>query len=323
METEPKINNTISIVVDPSHNAWVLGGLMRELRDASIENFEAPVDLCSPNSIRKFLEWFGQCKSIHTYRYVLFSSLTPLRNYRRFPFRSRSQKIGLWFTHNELAFSKSELKALNSCDVIFVHSQSIKKSLELLTYSTIVVVLGAIDPMRFVRRSYPGRSVAWVGTPVSRKRPELFLMIVKKNPDLTFKLLGKNWMKSEFSELINDFKNLEYVEINGALNSSDFDGCSTLLVTSEIEGGPMPIIEALASGIYPIGTDTGFLGDIQEFLGLPKSFVLPDVDDISYALRGKLKDSAGISPALREKILSLDFERLAKIIHVNLKNVTN
>jgi glycosyltransferase involved in cell wall biosynthesis len=148
-------------------------------------------------------------------------------------------------------------------------------------------------------------------------------MIVKKNPDLTFKLLGKNWMESEFSELINDFKNLEYVEINGALNSSDFDGCSTLLVTSEIEGGPMPIIEALASGIYPIGTDTGFLGDIQEFLGLPKSFVLPEVDDISLALRGRLNDSAGISPAFREKILSLDFERLAKIIHVNLKNFTN
>lgn len=323
MGTEPKINNSILIVVDPSHNAWVLGGLMRELRNASIENFETPVCLGSPNSIRNFLEWFSQNNAIHTHRYVLFSSLTPLINYKRFPFRHRSQKIGLWFTHNELAFSKSELKALNSCDVIFVHSQSIKESLELLTYSKIVVVLGAIDPGRFTRPSHPGRSVAWVGTPVSRKRPELFLMVVRKNPDLTFKLLGKNWMESEFSELVNGLKNLEYVEIDGALNSGDFDGCGTLLVTSEIEGGPMPIMEALASGICPIGTDTGFLGDIQEFLGLSKSFVLPDVDDISFALRSKLKDSAGISSASREKILSLDFERLANMIHVNLTNGTN
>lgn len=310
--------NTISIIVDPSHGDWVLGGIMRDIHCAAISNFEAPVALGSPKPIKSLFSWLRQCKSIGDKPYVLFSSLTPLENYSRFPIKSRTQKIGLWFTHNEFTFTRSQIKVLNLCNVIYVHSQSIKESLEPLTRASIVVVIGAIDPKRFSRPSLPGEMIAWVGTSVQRKRPKLFLEVVSKNPDLNFRLLGRNWMNSEFWNLVGTLKNLEYIEVSGALSSSDFDGCSILLVTSEIEGGPMPIMEGLASGVFPVGTNTGFLKDLQEIAGLPRSFIHPATDRISAALRSQLNDVSRVSPTSREKILNLDFERLARIIQENL-----
>jgi glycosyltransferase involved in cell wall biosynthesis len=211
-----------------------------------------------------------------------------------------------------------EIKALNSCHVIYVHSESIRRSMAPMTSASVVVITGAIDPMKFDKPSLRGEKIAWVGTPVERKRPELFLEVVKNNPDLRFKLFGKNWMESKYSNRLGDLNNLEYVEIDRAMCSRDFDGCRILLVTSRIEGGPIPVMEALASGVFPIGTNTGFLEDLQQIADLPISFIPANLEGISSALRSKLNEPGGIPPASRERILGFDFERLAGIIRRTL-----
>ena len=63
-----------------------------------------------------------------------------------------------------------------------------------------------------------------------RKNPKIFLDFVKANPQLKFKLLGKNWYSSSLFEEVYKLKNLEYKEITGALTSESSMGVRIISV---------------------------------------------------------------------------------------------
>jgi hypothetical protein len=86
-------------------------------------------------------------------------------------------------------------------------------------------------------------------------------------------------------------------------------------MTSEFEGGPMPLMETLAAGIVPICTRTGFVEAIFEFADLPKKLIVePNLDAIDEAIQWVRENNFRISNEVREKILTLDFNRLASLI---------
>jgi glycosyltransferase involved in cell wall biosynthesis len=90
-------------------------------------------------------------------------------------------------------------------------------------------------------------------------------------------------------------------------------------MTSEFEGGPMPLIETLAAGIVPICTRTGFVEAIFEFADLPKNLIIePNLDAINEAIQWVRGRNFTISSETRNKILFLSFNRLANLIEANL-----
>ena len=138
-------------------------------------------------------------------------------------------------------------------------------------------------------------------------------------PQQSFKLFGHNWSSSPYSQRIQDTSNLEIVELNGPMDSGKFDGCDIYLMTSRIEGGPMPLLEAIAAGIVPVCTNTGFVKSIFTLIDLPAQlFIEPNIKSISRAVDWIRSEGFSISEAQREKILSLNFQRLAKIIDKNI-----
>ena len=305
----------IQQVLDPSHHNWVLGGIFSDLRLTEDRFISSPIYLPAPTSIKGLYSWLLIQRQIKNYETLFFSSLTPLINYFKFS-RARARKvIVLWFTHSESSLSKRERKALEKCDLIFVHSEQAKKELAREFPNVFVkVVVGALQFSRFKAPAIYGKKIAWVGTPNSRKNPHLLFKIADEAPSLEFKLIGRDWSKSDFWELIKRHPNIEYREVDGALQSSDFDYCNRYLMLSEVEGGPMPLLESLAAGLVPICSRTGFVEDLLVPLGLQAQIVNQhDLSEVLNVLR--LSENISIPRAsMNETILKYDFERLSALI---------
>jgi len=308
-------NTKITQVLDPSHASWVQGGVFADLRRHSESfNVEA-IYLPAPNALKAIWDWVKICLVLGKQERLLFSSLTPLENYSKFPAKRRKQSIALWFTHKEGDFTRRERKALRLADTIFVHSKREGEKIARATSSKQVVMLAALDISRFSRASTSEKRIVWAGTAVKRKRPNLFLDLVETRPDLQFLLIGHGWSKHPLFRRVTRLKNLVYKEFQGPLGSELLDGCDIYLMTSEFEGGPMPLMETLAAGIVPICTRTGFVEAIFEFAGLPNRLIIePDLDAINEAIQWTRENNYRISNKVREKILTLDFNRLASLI---------
>ena len=102
----------ITQVLDPSHASWVQGGVFADLRRHSESFNTEEIYLPAPNAFKVIWDWVKICLVLGKRERLLFSSLTPLENYSKYPIRKRKQSIGLWFTHKEGDFTKRERKAL-------------------------------------------------------------------------------------------------------------------------------------------------------------------------------------------------------------------
>lgn len=302
-------------VLDPSHRDWVQGGTFKDLR-TDCELFKArPVFIPPPNTIRNTFYWILESLRIFRCDYVLFSSLTPLENYGRSRLRRRGQILGVWFTHQEFNFKRFEKKQLRRCKYIFVHSERARVWLQReFPGAQVIKFVGALEMARFQRPAKPGTKVAWVGTPTERKNPQYLLDLANSAPQLNFRVLGKNWRKSVYLKDLLLLPNVEYVEISGALSSSDFDECGIYLMLSKIEGGPMPLLESLAAGLVPICTRTGFVEDLLEPLGFSHNILSGfDLEEIVRLIQASIKQNSDTTFSINFA-KQFDFKRLRKVI---------
>jgi glycosyltransferase involved in cell wall biosynthesis len=279
----------------------------------------SPVYLPPPNSFRRVFQGFLKARIIKSHKILLFSSLTPLENYLRYRLSTSTQVIGLWYTHKDGNYTNREIRALKRANVVFVHSANESEKISSVTNAVQVEMLAAIDPQRFSRPATFGSSVVWVGTPVERKRPELIIQLAKSLPKERFKIIGNGWRKSEYWSDVKKCSNILYIEFSGPLTSDQLDGADIYLMTSKIEGGPMPLMESIAAGLTPICTDTGFVKQIfQEMKITSQLIVEPDIQEIVSIIHRVRRREVVIPSDARDKMLSLDFPRLGALIQRNL-----
>ena len=306
-------------VLDPSHENWVQGGVFSDLRNSTNAFHPNPVFLPPPNSFQRAFQGILKARDIANHKLVLFSSLTPLENYIRYRHSSVDQIIGLWYTHKEGNYTDREIKALKRANVIFIHSANESRKISKVTPALQVEMLAAIDPLRFSRPASIGSSVVWVGTPVKRKRPELIIELAKSLPKENFRIIGNGWSKSEYWRAVNSCPNIQYLEFSGPLTSEQLDGSDIYLMTSEIEGGPMPLMETIAAGLTPICTDTGFVKQIFRETQITSQLIVePNIQEITSIIHGIRCKDIVIPNDAREKILRFDFPRLGTLIQRNL-----
>jgi glycosyltransferase involved in cell wall biosynthesis len=300
-------------VLDPSHESWVQGGVFKDLRNSSKVFRKTPVYLGSPFKTQGVFRWAWSVIRIVFSRRILFSSLTPLENYSKvFFFIGYFQQKTLWFTHNEYALNERQLKAVNRCGAVLVHSSKAKKNLQEFYTGETIVMLAAIEFDRFLIPSKNGDKIVWVGTYSPRKNPDYFLKFVSENLDLNFRIIGKDWPLDVRSKM--EIRNLEYLEISGPLSSSDFDNCDIYLCTSSIEGGPMPLLESIAAGLNPITTDVGFTQDVFEYFKISKEYIYKDTNDVRKLIENIRLERSNNIYTDRMKVRNLNFNNLAALI---------
>jgi hypothetical protein len=275
------------ILIDPAHSGWVLGGLVREIAEERPDFFSPPKIVSNVRSIYLFYSIILVLKLNFLRSPILFSSITPMENFLKFSKFNLNKKI-LLFTHQDGEFSTKVLSVIHKSDLIFVFSLSDKRKLQELGIKIpIVSFMGAIKTELFQEISASRDKIAFIGTAVERKNPNIFLEFAASHPQNKFKILGKNWDKSHLWARMNSIKNIEYHEITSSVTSADLQDCSHHLMLSRTEGGPMTLIESVAAGLIPVCSETGIVREFLTEVGYPDQILKDPIefDDISRKLK--------------------------------------
>lgn len=247
--------------------------MFREIHNYKPKYFSRPIKISSSRS-RYLLSTFLKIIYLtYTRKPILFSSLTPLQNFNRY-FKTRRNLKFLWFTHFDGPLNASIVNILNSTQVIFVHSKfERERLLKSGVLVKIVVAVGYINTNNFLQKSKTGNKIVWIGTASKRKNSKILLSLAKEFQNLEFRILGKNWNSFNELKLLKKLKNVEFFNLTGTVNSKMLDDCSHHLILSKIEGGPISLLETIASGLIPITTRVGFAPEILEIVGYSNQII--------------------------------------------------
>ncbi len=176
-------------------------------------------------------------------------------------------KILVWYTHprEDLGISNDELiyvlnKATNVICMCSQFAQMLVK--QGVKASKVSYIVGAADPQMFLPHQRLNGAVGFCTAFYYRKEPERIFKIIKMMPHRKFVLLGKNWLKYErFSEM-QALPNFTYVEAPYSDYPLYYAQMDVYVSPSKLEGGPIPLIEAMMCNVVPVATNTGFAPDL-------------------------------------------------------------
>jgi len=293
-------------VLDELDEKWILGAICREIASCSSQKVGFYYGKFYTGDRLPFFSRPVQLPDAKAYFFADFRFL--VRCLKASPSTWFRRKF-IWYTHpedvlseKELVFALKQATKVISASSLFVGVLA-KKGIERekLTY-----VLGAADPDFF--RPHPRSPDGLIGfctayyerntAAYERKNPDLILKLVKSLPNRNFILLGRDWKRYPlFSELIES-PNFSYVEAPYSEYPRHYEKVSVFVSASILEGGPIPLIEAMMSNIVPVASRTGFAPDVIEHgrngflfdVGSPVEIVC-DLIEKAFALEADIRAS--------------------------------
>ncbi len=177
------------------------------------------------------------------------------------------RRVFVYYTHprDDLGIDQRELLyLLNQIDRVFCMGSLFVAFLQSqgIDAGRAVYVLGGADPGVFLPRERGGGKVGFCTAFYARKSPDKILGIVKAMPHRNFLLIGRDWNRYErFSELVS-LPNFEYVEAPYDEYPQLYRQMDVFVSVSRLEGGPIPLLEAMMCNVVPVASRTGFAPDI-------------------------------------------------------------
>lgn len=251
-------------VLDQGNKGWILDGICKEIA----KYFPGKYYLCYGKffprgdifsySPQNFL--LPPAKSYFFAHYSYF--VVCLKNYPQL----QNQKSFVFYTHPKgLMDDQNFAYALNQSKKVICMCSQFKEKLitcgvkpEKVTY-----ILGAADPEMFQPHNRSGDGVVGFCTAYyPRKDPDRILEIVNLLPHRKFLLLGRKWeLYERFSELIS-LPNFSYVEDPYSAYQKHYASMEVFVSPAKLEGGPIPLIEAMMCNVFPVASKTGFAPDL-------------------------------------------------------------
>lgn len=185
----------------------------------------------------------------------------------RYPDALAASNIFVWYTHPRKEnpdLVARYLKLFNHTSrIIFTCESNRKTWIERgLDPKRAAVVLGAADPILFRRHERGGGGVGLSSSFYERKNPDLMLDVVKALPHRNFTLLGRHWNRyARFEELLS-LPNFTYLTRPYRDYPRIYATFDVFLSISSLEGGPIPLIEAMMCNAVPVASLTGFAPDV-------------------------------------------------------------
>jgi glycosyltransferase involved in cell wall biosynthesis len=193
----------------------------------------------------------------------------------RHPQISSAQRF-IWFTHPDFEkFTAEDVSfALGHATGVFTANAAHREFLITLGVapSRIHTVLGGASPESFRTKIRGQGAIGFVGAYYERKNPKLMLEVMRRMPEHRFILLGPSpsevenhallWANSPMHRELSALSNLELVEAKYADYPAFYDRMDVYVSLSKLEGGPIPLIEAMFANAVPVVTRTGFAEDI-------------------------------------------------------------
>jgi glycosyltransferase involved in cell wall biosynthesis len=175
----------------------------------------------------------------------------------------------VFYTHpRETGVERDELvRVLSRCtQVLSMASMHARQLLEWgVPADRVTTVLGAADPELFRDHTRSGTgAVGLVSAYYARKQPDRILDVIRQLDGQPVLLLGRDWDKHpRFGELAR-MPHFQHVVAPYQQYPRWYAQMDVFLSLSSLEGGPIPLIEAMMSNVVPVATRTGFAPDVIE-----------------------------------------------------------
>lgn len=223
--------------------------------------------------------------------------------------------VYVWYTHpRPIGVTEQELVlALNATHKIFCPNSWLVVYLNErgVRRDKLVTVLGGADPTIFRGHARGHGAIGFSMAFYERKRPERVLEIARAFPGRSVILLGRGWPEwARFSEL-ERLPNFRYIETSYAEYPAYYAQMDVFVSPAVLEGGPIPLLEAMMSNAVPVASDTGFARDLISHGDNGYVFdVNASSDDVIALVRKALDNRADV----RATVAHLSWDRFAREI---------
>ena len=241
-----------AFIVHQNARGWILDAICREIGSRQ------------PGSWKVFYhpETSGAARNVFFSHYMLLETYL-----ERHPDKLESARTFVWYTHPREESPQSIARQLLAFEqvtkVIFACESNRQTWLSRgLAEEKTAVVLGAADPAQF---RYHERGLGVVGLSSSfyeRKNPDCLLEVVKRLPHRQFVLLGRKWNQYARFEEMRAQPNFTYRQLPYRDYPDAYAAFDVFLSMSNLEGGPIPLVEAMMSNAVPVASRTGFAPDL-------------------------------------------------------------
>ncbi len=233
----------------------------------------------------------------------------------RAPFLASRRAI-VWYTHpRDVRQSNEEVaRGLNTAHRIISACSQFKDLLidNGVDASKMRVVLGAADPVLFKKHARTQTGVVGFSSAYyERKNPDLILELVESMPHRRFLLIGRNWQEYPRFDRLCAASNFQYVTANHSEYPALYRKMSVFVSASRLEGGPIPLIEAMMCNVVPAASRTGFAPDIIQD---GENGYLFDVDASAEIIRPMIDRAFALETDVRKTVRRLTWRRFAREI---------
>lgn len=308
-------NSKILLLGIWANRNWILGNLIRELHTRL------------PSNTKIWWVFSAFLKGRRVERLLSFPLPKAETYFFPFPsiFRNYSIKNSTRFVNNSIVLythSEPELGDLNDQATLlnqafvtyFMNSMDAEALIShglCPTKSRVVFFAIDNDCVFLEQESRIERSVVLASRSGPRKGLEILPNVVRALPEWNFTLLGRNWENFIAESGLDRLENFSYQKLSKESRTRVFSQNQVFLSLSNLEGGPIPLIEAINLGLIPIATDTGFARDFIK--NAENGFLLstaPTVEEVKNAILMSSK----IVPKENQEVNLLTWDRFARTL---------
>ncbi|BAY48236.1 glycosyltransferase-like protein [Scytonema sp. HK-05] len=230
-------------------------------------------------------------------------------------------KIFVWHTHprSDLNIGNDELiYALNKASKVICMCSQFARLLisQGVNSQKVTYILGAADPEIFQPHQRHNNAIGFCTAFYYRKEPDRIFNIIKMMPHRKFILLGKGWEKYQKFPEMKALPNFSYIEAPYSDYPKYYALMDVFVSPAKLEGGPIPLVEAMMCNVVPVASKTGFSPDL---IVHGENGLLFDVDSSIEKICELIDKAFEIQTDVRKTVehlswknFSLEFQKLLK-----------
>ncbi|NHC38023.1 glycosyltransferase family 4 protein [Scytonema millei VB511283] len=170
------------------------------------------------------------------------------------------------------------------------------------------IIGGGADPKIFRSHQRMNGAIGFCTAYYARKDPDRIFNIIKMLPHREFILLGRDWDRYEKFTELTAMPNFSYIEASYTEYPSYYTQMDVFVSAAILEGGPIPLIEAMMCNVVPVASKTGFAPDI---INHGKNGFLFDVDASAESVCKLIEQAYQIETDIRKTVEHLTWNNFS------------
>lgn len=174
------------------------------------------------------------------------------------------------------------------------------------------VIIPGADPRRFRSHDRSGGGTVGLSSAFyQRKNPSAVVDVARLLPHRKFTLIGDGWRYApEYDDLMR-LPNFSYEEVPYEKYPARYEWMDVFFSPSTLEGGPIPLLEAMMSNLVPVVSRTGFAPDVIRH-GV--NGFLFDVGAPAEVMAALVEQAYLIDTDVRQSIIGCTWDRFATAV---------